>query len=151
MPMAGPVRLAVVGGRRGGAFNRALEAVRERVELVAVCDLSEAMLARWREQHPGVATYSSYERLLDEPGVDAVLIATPWHIHAPQAIKALRAGKHVMSEVIAAFTLEECWQLIETVEQTGRTYMMSENYCYMRPNMMVLNMVGQGVFGDPTY
>jgi hypothetical protein len=80
--MAGPVRLAVVGGRRGGAFNRALEAFRERVQLVAVCDLSEAMLARWREQHPGIATFTSYDRLLDDPSVDAVLIATPWHIHA---------------------------------------------------------------------
>jgi predicted dehydrogenase len=149
--MAGPVRLAVVGGRRGGAFNRALEAFRDRVRLVAVCDLSEPMLARWRDQHPGIATFTSYDRLLEDPGVDAVLIATPWHIHAPQAIQALRAGKHVMSEVIAAFTLDECWQLIETVEQTGLTYMMSENYCYTRPNMMVLNMVEQGVFGQTTY
>jgi len=62
--MAEPIGLAVVGGRRGGAFNRALETFRERVELVAVCDLSEAVLARWREQHPGIATYQSYDRLL---------------------------------------------------------------------------------------
>jgi predicted dehydrogenase len=145
------IRLAVVGGRRGGSFNRALEAFRDRVELVAVCDLSEEMLARWREQHPGIKTLTSYDRLLDDPNVDAVLIATPYSIHAPQAIQAMRAGKHVMSEVIAAFTLDECWQLVETVERTGRTYMMSENYCYTRPNMMVLNMVRQGVFGDTLY
>lgn len=145
------VRLAVVGGRRGGSFNRALDVFKDRVQLVAICDLSEEMLARWREQHPGIRTTNSYDALVADDGVDAILIATPYSIHAPQAIQAMRAGKHVLSEVIAAFTIEECWQLIETVEQTGRTHMMSENYCYTRPNMMVLNMVQQGVFGDLTY
>jgi predicted dehydrogenase len=53
--------------------------------------------------------------------------------------------------VIAAATLEECWSLIDAVESTGRVYMVSENYCYTRPNMMVANMVEQGVFGETVY
>ena len=88
---------------------------------------------------------------MDDPGIDAVFIATPMTFHAKQAIQALEAGKHVLSEVIAAVTLEECWQLVETVERTKHTYMMSENYCYRRETMFVRNMTELGAFGDITF
>ncbi|MCL4859440.1 MAG: Gfo/Idh/MocA family oxidoreductase [Caldilineaceae bacterium] len=146
-----PIRLAVVGGRRGGSFRLALQSLAERLTLTTICDLSEEVLAQWRADHPGIQTYSRYEDLLDDAAVDAVLLATPMYLHAGQAVQALRAGKHVLSEVIAATTLDECWELVETVEQTGRTYMLAENYCYMRPNRMVLNMAQQGVFGEITF
>lgn len=83
--------------------------------------------------------------------IDAVFIATPMLIHARQAIQAMKAGKHVLSEVAAAHTIEDCWELVETVEQTGRTYMMAENFCYTRLNMMVRNMSEQGLFGELTH
>ncbi|WP_127579423.1 Gfo/Idh/MocA family protein [Paenibacillus koleovorans] len=146
-----PVRLAVVGGRRGASFKHALGILADRVQLVAVCELNEGMLRDWQAAYPGIAAYSDYDRLLENPNVDAVLLATPLTLHAGQAVRALRAGKHVLSEVIAAHTLEDAWELVETVEQTGLTYMMAENYCYMRPNMMIGHMVEQGVFGDITF
>jgi predicted dehydrogenase len=151
MSTSKPIKLAVVGGRRGTAFDRALEAFQERVTLVAICDLSQEVLARWKERHPEVETYVSYQELLDRADCSAVFVATPMPLHAAQAVQALEAGKHVISEVIAATTLDECWQLVETVEKTGLVYMLAENYCYMRPNMMVLNMAQQGVFGEITY
>ncbi|MBP1990773.1 Gfo/Idh/MocA family oxidoreductase [Paenibacillus eucommiae] len=146
-----PIRLAVVGGRRGGAFKQALSALQETVILTSVCDLSETVLTEWKENYPGVNTYTDYDKLLEDPNLDAVLLATPLVIHAKQAVKALRAGKHVLSEVIACHTLEDAWELVEAVEQTGLTYMMAENYCYMRPNKMVENMVHQGVFGKVSF
>ena len=146
-----PIRLAVVGGRRGASFNRALDAFAGRVVLRAVCDLDEQTLDSWRARHPGIETYTSYERLLGESDCDAVLLATPMPLHAGQAIQALRSGRHVASEVIAATTLDECWALVEAVEQTGRTYMLAENYCYSRANMMVRRMVEAGVFGETVY
>ncbi|WP_213525996.1 Gfo/Idh/MocA family protein [Paenibacillus sp. J31TS4] len=146
-----PVRLAVVGGRRGAAFHAALEAMPERVALAAVCEYNEEYLAQWKEKYPEIRTYTEYSRLLEDPGVDAVLLATPLLLHARQAIEALQAGKHVLSEVIAAHTLEECRELVETVESTGLTYMMAENYCFMRQNQMVLNMAQQGTFGEITF
>lgn len=146
-----PIRLAVVGGQRGRSFNRALTVLADKVRLTAVCELQEQMLAEWKQSNPEVKTYTSYDLLLEDPDIDAVLLATPLIIHARQAIDALRAGKHVLSEVIAAHTLEDCWQLIEAVEQTGLTYMMAENYCYMRPNMMVGEMVRKGAFGRITH
>lgn len=83
--------------------------------------------------------------------MDAICIATPAPLHAAQAIKALRAGKHVLSEVPAAYTLEEAFELVRTVEETGKIYMLAENYCFMRDVLMVQNMVDQGVFGELIY
>lgn len=152
MAQTEPIRLAVVGGRRGKSFDRSLKALADKVRLTAVCELQEHLLTEWKRTNPEVKTYTSYEALLEEhPEIDAVLLATPLVIHARQAIAALRAGKHVLSEVIAAHTLEDCWELVETVEQTGLTYMMAENYCYMRPNMMVGEMVRRGAFGRITH
>jgi len=145
------IALAIVGGQRGGNFKKALETLAERVELYAVCDLNEAVLAKWKEESPHIQTYVDYEKLLEDKEVDAVFLATPLFYHAQQAIQALRAGKHVISEVIASTSIEDSWELIETVEQTGLTYMMSENYCFMRPNMMVSHMAGQRLFGEITY
>jgi predicted dehydrogenase len=145
-----PVKLAIVGGHRGVSFNAALALLHDQVQLTAVCDLSEGVLAAWRAEHPEIQTFVSYDDLLERADCNAVFICTPLMLHADQAVQALEAGKHVLSEVVAAATLEDCWRLVEAVERTRRTYMLAENYCYMRPNMMVLNMAQQGVFGDLT-
>ena len=148
MSPGGRVRLAIVGGRRGGSFHTALDVLADKVELAAICDPDEAVRRQWAEHHPHVRRFERYEDLLEWDGCNAVLLATPLQLHARQSVQAMTAGKHVLSEVVAATTLDECWELVETVEKTGMTYMMAENYCYMRPNMMVLNMVSQGLFGD---
>lgn len=145
------LRLAVVGGRRGRHFGRALSRLAERIELVAVCDLSEEVLGSWQGDFPAARTYQHYEDLLADEGVDAVFLATPLTVHAEQAIAALEAGKHVLSEVTAANTLDEGRALIEAVERTGRTYMLAENYCFMRPNLMVEKIARHGQFGAVTY
>jgi predicted dehydrogenase len=146
-----PVKLAVVGGRRGANFERSLELLPEQVALTAVCDISEAVLDSWRDRYPRLPAFMSYDDLLAKADCDAVFLCTPVLLHAEQAVRALEAGKHVLSEVPAAVTLDDCWRLVETVQRTARTYMLAENYCYMRPNMMVLNMVEHGVFGDTMY
>ena len=151
MPLKSPFRLAIAGGRRGGSFTNALELLRDKIQLVAVCDPSDAVRTRWLSEDPSISAYDSFERMLDDPAIDAVFIATPMTLHAQQAVQALNAGKHVLSEVIAAVTIEECWELVEAVEKTGLTYMMAENYCYRRETMFVRNMVEQGAFGDLTF
>lgn len=145
------VKLAVVGGGRGAHFARILSNLSDKIHLVAVCDSNEEILARWKTEFPNVSTYSSYDDLLQDKEVTAIFIATPLFIHARQAIQALKAGKHVMSEVIASHTLEDSWELIAAVEETGLTYMLAENYCFMRPNMMVKNMLDHDLFGEITY
>ena len=115
--MVGPVRLAIIGGRRGGGFQQALNAFVDRIRLAAVCDTDQDLLERWRSARPGLSTFEDYAEVLNEPGIDAVLLATPMGLHARQALSALNSGKHVLSEVIAATTLDECWDLIEAVRQ----------------------------------
>src|SRR5262245_39164844 len=145
------IRLAIVGGRRGAAYQLSLRAFAARGELTAFCDHSEVARARWQAAYPGIRTFDSYDDLLDADVCDAVALATPMPQHAAHTVQAMAAGKHVMCEVTAAVTLDECWQVVEAVERAGRVYMMAENYCYTRANMMLLNMVRQGVFGEITY
>jgi predicted dehydrogenase len=149
--MAHPLRLAIVGGRRGGGYGQGLRALAERVTLTAICDVDPGVLDTWRRSQPDLRTFTDYAQLLEADVCDAVLLATPLALHANQAVEALQAGKHVLSEVIAATTLEECWQLVEAVERSEHVYMLAENYCYMRPNMMVRTMVERGVFGTVSY
>jgi len=157
---AAPIRFGFIGvGGRGTYLLRLIQQI-PGVRITAICDINEANLNRAIEavretsgEKPAgyAAGPLDYRRLLAREDVDAVVIATPVPLHAPMAIDAMKAGKHAYSEVTAATTLEDCWGLVETAEQTGRLYMLAENYCYFRPNMMVLNMVEQGVFGDLTY
>jgi predicted dehydrogenase len=140
-----------VGGRRGAAYHPSIRAFEQRVELTAFCDHSEAARGEWQRTYPGIRTFDSYEALLDADVCDAIALATPMPQHAAQTVQAMAAGKHVMSEVTAATTIDECWQVVEAVQKAGRVYMMAENYCYTRANMMVLNMAQQGVFGAITY
>jgi predicted dehydrogenase len=89
-----------------------------------------------------------YRALLDRPDIDAVIIATPWEWHTPMALDAMRAGKHVFVEVPAATTVADCWALVDMSERTGRHCMMMENVCYGREELMLLNMVRAGLFGE---
>ncbi|MEO7651003.1 MAG: gfo/Idh/MocA family oxidoreductase, partial [Bryobacteraceae bacterium] len=66
-------------------------------------------------------------------------------------IYAMKAGKHVGSETPSAYTIDKCWELVETKEKTGRRYMLLENYPYARTRMMIMNMAHRGAMGDITY
>lgn len=151
MPQQKPVRLAIAGGHRGASFTNALSLLENEIELTAMCDTSPQVRAEWLEAEQSIKAYDTFESLLEDPDVDAVFIATPMTLHAKQAVQALNASKHVLSEVIAAVTMEECWELVEAVERTGYTYMMAENYCYRRETMFVHNMAEKGAFGEITF
>lgn len=151
------VRLGYIGvGLRGrDHINEGL--LRDDVEIVAICDTQESSLKYCREQFtkagkPLPKEYAggldAYKRLLDRKDIDAVIIATPWQFHHPQAIDAMKAGKYVGCEVIAGLSVEDHWDLVNTSEKTKMPYMTLENVCYRRDVMAVLNMVRQGLFGE---
>ena len=127
------------------------------MDIVAICDTQESSLSYCREQFkkagkPLPQEYASdldaYKRLLDRKDIDAVIIATPWQFHHPQAIDAMKAGKYVGCEVIAGLSLADHWDLVNTSESTGIPYMTLENVCYRRDVMAVLNMVRQGLLAN---
>lgn len=149
--MGKQVRLAVVGGNRGFGYHPSCDFLSDIVEVNAICDLNEAVFAKWKDIYPNIRTFTSFEDLLDDPDIDAILLATPMQVHASQSIQAMKAGKHVLCEVASAQTVEDCWELVETVEQTGGVYMLAENFCYTRRNMMIRHMAEQGAFGELTH
>lgn len=135
-----------IAGARGLSSLQGFNSILD-TEVVALCDLDGEYVQAAADKHGIPRTYRIFEDML-ESDIDAVVISTPMQLHVPQAIQAMHAGKHVMSEVTAAVTMDELWWLKETVESTGKVYMLAENYCYIPQNQLVLNMVKQGLFGE---
>ncbi len=126
-------------------------------EVRAVCDIVPEKVRRAQDivqqaGQPRPAGYDrgprDFERLCQTEDLDLVFTATPWEWHVPVCVAAMRAGKHAATEVPAAVTLEECWQLVEESEKHGKHCVMMENACYGRAELMVLNMVRKGAFGE---
>ncbi len=90
----------------------------------------------------------AYLKMLEMKSLDAVIIATPWLWHTEMAIAAMKAGKYTGVEVSGGFSLDECWQLVNTHEATGSHLFFLENVCYRRDIMAVLNMVRKDLFGE---
>ena len=122
------IRVGVIGVGRGSRFARGAGAL-VGMELVALCDTWEEKLTKVANEL-GVAAYTDYAKFL-EHDMDAVILANYFHEHAPFAIQALEAGKHVMSETSACLTLAQGVALVEAVERSGKIYMFAENYPYM--------------------
>jgi predicted dehydrogenase len=86
--------------------------------------------------------------MCERDDIDLIYTATPWKWHVPVCLEAMNTGKHAATEVPAATSLDECWQLVETSEATGKHCIMMENCNYDRVEMMILNMVSQGLLGE---
>jgi predicted dehydrogenase len=144
--MPSDLLIGLVGAPRAASFLGAIRAMKG-VRVAALCDTDADTLAAAASRHGIERRYTDYEQMVVSD-LDAIVVATPMPFHAPQAIRALEAGKHVMSEVPAATDLEQCWRLAQAVRSSGRQYMMAENYCYMKPNVLVRELARQGMFGE---
>lgn len=149
------VGLIGVGLRGTNHLNNCL--LRNDVDITAICDIDERrnkialdMIAKAGHKKPKVFAKHEYDyrNLLELADVDAVIISTPWLWHTRMGKDAMLAGKYAGLEVSAANTMEECWDLVNTHEETGTHLMILENVCYRRDIMAVLNMVKQNVFGE---
>ena len=151
------VRVGFVGtGLQGSGHCRNLLRI-PGVELKALCDVVPEKVERvsgWAVEagQPKPAAYTrgerDFERMCAEEDLDLVYTATPWEWHVPVLIAAMTNGKHAATEIPAAYRLEDCWRLVEHAE-THRTHcVMMENCNYDRPEMMVFNMIQQGLFGE---
>jgi len=148
MSKAKKIRVGVVGVGRGQGFARGA-GQHLGMELVAICDTWEERLKKVGDELK-VTTYTDFDRFL-EHDLDAVILANYFHQHAPFAIKALKSGRHVMSETAACFTLAEGVELVETVEKTKQTYMFAENYPYMPFNQEMRRLYQSGAMGEFQY
>lgn len=156
-PADGKVRLGFIGVGGRGTWLLGLALRRDDCEVKAVCDVKPERVEHARqlvkEAHGDTPRGFSdgeedFLNLVARDDVDAVIIATPWLWHTAMAVAAMKAGKAVGVEVPAAVTVADCWDLVDTSEETGMPCMLMENVCYRRDVMAVLNMVRQGMFGE---
>lgn len=151
------VRVGVVGvGSRGHFLVHTLLTL-DGVDVIAVCDEIPERVTRAQQTvtaagRPSPVGYdrgpTDYERLCAQQNVDLVIVATPWEWHARMCVAAMRSGKHAATEVPAAVTVDECWELVETSETTRRHCVILENCCYDRREMLMLNLVRTGILGE---
>jgi hypothetical protein len=155
-PKMNKVRIGIIGlGMRGpGAVERI--SFIEGADIVALCDkipdrVTAAQKILEKAGLPKAKEYSGndgWKALCESNEIDLVYICTPWKLHTPMAVYAMNHGKHAASEVPAAVTLDQCWQLVETSEKTKKHCMMLENCCYDFFELLTLNMARQGLFGE---
>ena len=157
------VNIGIIGlGNRGQTLLQMLKWLNneKHCEVVALCDLdktkiqtAEKELKRCQKKLPKtyVGDQNAWKKLTKQDNIDLVLITTPWKWHTPMSVYAMQNGKHVACEVPIAYTIEDCWLLTQTAEQTKRHCIMIENCCYNDEELWVLNMIEEGVFGDITH
>ncbi len=147
------LKIGVFGGARGHTMINVLYNHPD-AELVAVCDKYTPLLDRVekeaKERGITVALYEDFDRFIKHD-MDAVVLANYANEHAPFAIRCMRAGMHVLSEVLPCETMAQAVELIETVEQTGKIYAYAENYCYMTHAFEMKHRYEAGEIGEVTY
>ncbi|HET6427878.1 MAG TPA: Gfo/Idh/MocA family oxidoreductase [Phycisphaerae bacterium] len=144
------INVGLVGAAgRGGSFLAALEAGGARIR--AVCDIRADALEECKTRMGADLAYVEYDQMLSEADLDAVVIGTPMPLHVPQSIAALQRGIHVLSEVPAGVSVEECRQLVAACKASGAVYMMAENVAYTKPNVVVRALAQAGAFGEVYY
>ena len=155
-PKIETVRVGVIGlGMRGSEAVRRLSYI-DGLEIMALCDkypdrVAAAQKTLEEMQRPRAKEYTGEEgwkALCESNDIDLVYTPTPWHLHTPIAVYAMKNGKHAATEVPAAKTLDQCWELVETSEKTKKHCMMLENCCYDFFELLTLNMVRNGMFGE---
>lgn len=150
------VRVAIIGlGPRAETLLVSFDHLSD-VEVVAVCDLSAERVGNImkiisQNGKPAPKTFLDYREMLECEEIEAVFITTSWNAHLTIAADCLNAGKYVAIEVGGASSIEELWRLVHASESSGKPCMMLENCCYARNELMVLNMVRQGLFGELIY
>jgi predicted dehydrogenase len=120
------------------------------VDQVVLCDLDAKKLKDKAEKHDLPVTYPSLDELC-QSDVDAIALFTQHHVHGPQAIQALKSGKHVYSAVPAAISLDEITTLVKTVEETAKIYMLGETSYYYPCAIYCRDRYRKGDFGHVVY
>ncbi len=145
------LHIGIVGAAgRGASFRLALEA-HPAARVHAVCDVRQDALVQAAQEMGAAEMYSDYQDMLDRSDLDAVIIGTPMPFHAEQSIAALQKNIHVLCEVTAAVSMDECRVLTQVAQRSRAVYMMAENYTYIRSNVLIRELTRRGLFGEVYY
>ena len=149
------IRVGVVGLGQGRSHLRAFQFL-EGSRVVAVCDQNQPLAARVAQEMEVERVYTDIGDLLADREVDLVVVATPDHLHGPHAIQSLEAGKHVLSEIPMAPTLDECRRIVELTDRTGLKYQMGNQVRYAfclrdAQRLIVGGDLGEIFYGEGEY
>lgn len=148
------IKVGYIGlGRRGMRMLVTGLSKMADVEVKTVCDLCEDKMEKAKESlikdgHAAPDMTADYRDIINDPEIEAVFIMTGWDNRPRIAKESMLAHKYTAIEVGCAETLEECYELLEIYEQTKTPLMMLENCCYGRFELLLLNMIKQGLFGE---
>ncbi len=150
---AGPVKIGIIGtGMEGRILIQAMDP--KYTYIVAMSDIrpdNQAIGKWWLGQcghSPDPRVYEDYHDLLNDPEVEAVVIATPLHMHAPMAIDAMKAGKHAFTEKTMAFTVEDCQNMVKTSQETGKNLQVGHQRFYNPLYWDAYRMIHEGLIGN---
>lgn len=152
----GRIRIGVLGcGHRGTSAVHRLAMI-PGCEVTAICDRKRERLdenvAWFREKGRRVPrTFcgeEAWKAVCDGDLCDVIYIVTPWALHARQAVRAMRSGKVALVEIPGALTVDECWELVDTCEETRMPCMILENACYGEVELLGLKIAKEGLLGD---
>ncbi|MBQ3055632.1 MAG: Gfo/Idh/MocA family oxidoreductase [Oscillospiraceae bacterium] len=145
------LKIGMVGGSRATSYGSVFSN-NPKTEVVALCEVDEEKLAENGKSFelPDSALYTSYEDLLNAD-IDVVVLGTPIPLHADQVVKALEAKKHVLSEVTAADTVENCSKIVDAVRKAKTKYMLAENCVFMDFSLQWKKWIDAGRIGTPFY
>ena len=145
------VRIGVLGAYRGTSMINYCKRA-DHAEVVAICDKSPEALNAQRAAAEGL-DIAFYERFDDfiKHDMDAVVLANYANEHAPFAIRCLKKGLHVFSEVLPVQNMKEAVELVEAVEESGLVYAYGENYCYMPAPYEMKKLYEKGEIGEFEY
>src|SRR5947207_126740 len=140
------LNIAIVGLGFGAEFIPIYQR-HPHTNMYAICQRTRNKLDQVGNAFKIEKRYSSFEDLIKDPEVDAVHINSPIHLHAPQSIAALKAGKHVACTVPSATTVDECKQIVKAATAARRNYMMMETAIYTREFLFVRELRDSGRVG----
>lgn len=148
------IKVGIIGiGQRGKAVFKDILDI-ENVKVTAVCDSYDDRI-EWasdftfeKKGYRPILCTKNYKELISSSDVDVVMIFAAWEVHIPMSIEAMKAHKPVGVDVAGAYSVEQCWDLIRAYEETNTPIMMLENCCYGQRELMLLNMIEKGFFGE---
>jgi len=151
------IRLGFIGmGLRGSWLLKTIVNNFPEVDVVAICDFYPDKVEKGQEivrENRGCDCkgYADYRELLADEEVNTVVISSSWEAHVPLAIATMRAGKITALEVGGAYSVDDCWELVKTYEETKTPFMFLENCCYGKRELLANSLVRHGVLGEVVY
>ena len=139
-------RVAIIGLGFGAEFIPIYQR-HPNAEIVAICQRNEDSLNKIADEYGIAKRFTDYEKLLEDPEIDAVHINTPIPHHAEATLQGMRAGKHVACTVPMATSVEDCEAIVQLSSESGMKYMMMETVVYAREFLYMKELYDNGDLG----